>query len=673
MAYTDGSRSLEKVGIVGSGQIGPDIALHINKVMEPHGVSVVVVDIAQEALDRGRAKLEKKIGKGVETRAFSAEQATAMKANITFTSDYGALNGASFVIEAATEDLDLKRRIFADLERRATPGALFASNSSHLEPERIFADLEDRSRSMVIHYFFPAERNPVVEVVPGADTDDTNVDWVMRFYEAVGKLPLRIGSRYGYAIDPIFEGLFQAAALCVEEGLGTTREVDFVARNALGLGVGPFTAMNLTGGNPITAHGLDELHERAHGWFRTPELMKQAMRDGTAWDVPARGERIELPAGRAATISNRMRGAYFGLVGEVLDSGISDVADLEIGAEAALVVRPPFAFMNELGVSTALELIDAYRAVEPVFPRSERIAAQAESGQPWPIPYVLRRDRHSVAVLTIRRPTVLNALNAAVYSQIERHVAGVEADDAVVGCVITGFGRKAFVSGADIEMLDRAESAADGERMSQGSHIVMNRVAASRKPVVCAYNGLAFGGGNELGLACHARVARKGLRVLAGQPEPNLGIIPGAGATQRLPRVVGVANAWRLLRSARPISSAEGLEMGLIREEVEGDLVAAAIRLVRDAASSRLELEPISSDPVELPGELPDVDIGHLSTAVDAVLQKAVREGLAMPLAEGLRFESRCFGEVCELEDKKIGIDNFLNKGPRSKAEFVHR
>ena len=153
----------------------------------------------------------------------------------------------------------------------------------------------------------------------------------------------------------------------------------------------------------------------------------------------------------------------------------------------------------------------------------------------------------------------------------------------------------------------------------------------------------------------------------------NLGIIPGAGATQRLPRVVGVERAWRMLRSALPISSAEGLEMGLIQAEVEGDLVAAAIDLVARAASGRAPIEPISSGPLEVPDELPDVDLRHLSKAVDATLQKAVREGLAMPLAEGLRFVARCFGEVCELEDKKIGIDNCLENGPRSKAEFVHR
>ncbi len=91
----------------------------------------------------------------------------------------------------------------------------------------------------MVHYFFPAERNPLVEIVPGEETSEEVAAWLLDFYEAIGKVPIRVESRYGYAIDPIFEGLFQAAALAVEEGLGTTREVDDVAREVLGLAVGP--------------------------------------------------------------------------------------------------------------------------------------------------------------------------------------------------------------------------------------------------------------------------------------------------------------------------------------------------------------------------------------------------------------------------------------------------
>ena len=673
MAYTLGSRTLSKIGIVGSGQIGPDIALHMSKVLEPEGVSVVVVDIAPEPLRAGRLKLDKKVDKGVATKAFTPESARAMKDNVTFTEDYEALRGADFMIEAAAEDLELKRRIFAQLEDLVSADGILASNSSHLEPERIFERVRGASRSLVIHYFFPAERNPLVEIVPAEKTGEDVAAWLLAFYEAIGKVPIRVGSRYGYAIDPVFEGLFQAAALAVEEGLGSVKEVDSVARKVLGLGVGPFTAMNLTGGNPITSHGLDEAHHRVNPWFETPAILKDAMASGEAWDVPARGENVEVESDRAKVIEERMVGAYFGLVNEVASSGIATIADLELGAEIGLVIRPPFAFMNELGLNAALEKVRAYRRVHDSFPVGEKLVEQAASGEPWDIPYVLRRDEDGIAVLTIRRPQVLNALNQDVFDQIERHFDAIATDESMRGVVLTGFGRKAFVSGADVTMLARIDSAEQGERTSLGSHAVLDKIESFPKPVVCAYNGLAFGGGNELGMACHARIARKGIAPLAAQPEPNLGIIPGAGATQRLPRWIGLRNAWPLLRTGRPISSAEALKLGLIREEVEGDVVAAAVALANDAADGKTTLAPIPSDPIEVPDDLPEVDLGHLSRAVDAVLQKAILEGARMSLAEGLRFECKCFGEICALEDMRIGVDNFIKNGPRSKASFLHR
>jgi enoyl-CoA hydratase / 3-hydroxyacyl-CoA dehydrogenase len=672
LAFVLGSRSIEKIGIVGSGQIGPDIALHMTKVLSPEGVGVVVVDIAPKALDSGRAKLAKKIDRGVDSGAFNPEQGLLMKENVVFTEDYGSLVDADFVIEAATEDLEVKRRIFAQLENLAARDGILASNSSHLEPERIFEELRDPSRASVVHYFFPAERNPIVEVVPGAATEDRVVRWLLQFYEAIGKVPLRVGSRYGYAIDPVFEGLFEAAALAVEEGLGTSREVDEVAREALGLGVGPFTAMNLTGGNPITAHGLDEMHERVNPWFRTPELLKRAIAMATPWDVSPRGETVEVPPERAAAIRERMLGAYFGIVNEVLSSGITNVADLELGCEVGLVVRPPFSFMNELGLGASLEKVRAYQRIHETFPIGDALVEREASGGPWDIPCVLRRDEGDVAVLTIRRPQVLNASNQKVYRQIARHLDEIEAEPAVRGVVVTGFGRKAFVSGADVSMLAKIGSAEEGERMSSSTHEVMNRIENFKKPVICAYNGLAFGGGNELGMACHARLARKGLSILAAQPEPNLGIIPGAGATQRLPRLVGVATAWSLLRTGRPISGAEAVAIGLVRGEVEGDLVEAAVALARDAAAGTVELPAIPRGPIEVPETVPDVDLKHLSRAVDEVLQKAILEGARLPLSEGLRLEAKCFGEVCALEDMRIGVSNFLKNGPRSKAAFVN-
>jgi enoyl-CoA hydratase/3-hydroxyacyl-CoA dehydrogenase len=590
----------------------------------------------------------------------------------TFTTDFDQLRGASLVIEAATENLEIKRRIFAQLESVCGPSALLASNSSHIEPEEIFAGLGNPERCLVIHYFFPAERNPLVEIVPGRSTDPALTRRLMGFYEAIGKVPILVGSRYGYAVNPVFEGLFLAAALAVEAGLGTTREVDAVARRALGLGVGPFTAMNLTGGNPITSHALDQM-TRFGTWWRTPQLMKDALASGQPWEVPRRDEKVEVPPERERLIGDAMRGAYFGLVGQILDSGVISLADLELGVETGLVMKPPFEYMNELGVDRALAMVRAYAATHSGFPVPRCLVEQGELGRPFRVALVLRRDEGDVAVLTIRRPKVLNALNDEVYVQLGDQFAAIREDPRIAAVVLTGFGPKAFVSGADVGFLARISSPMDGVSTAERSKQPGNLLEQMGKPSVCALNGMALGGGNEIAMCCTARIIRKGIGMAVAQPEPNLGIVPGAGATQRLPRLVGLEKAALMLRTGQPLSGKDAVACGLIREEVDGDVVEAAITLARAAAYGKVTLKPLDPRPLETPQSLPAVELGHLSKAIDGLICRAILEGCRKPLYDGLRFESEMFGACCATEDMRIGVANFLKNGPRSKAEFVHR
>ena len=674
MSYRFRGLRIDKVGVVGSGNIGPDIALSFATALHAHGIPVVVVDIDEAAVARGRAKAEQKIAKGRESGAFKPEAAEAMTRALTFTSDYAQLADASLVIEAATEDLDIKRRIFARLESLCGPHAILASNSSHIEPEEIFAGLGagTRARAAVIHYFFPADRNPLVEIVPGGETDPVHVGDLMGLYEEMGKIPVRVGGRFGYAVNPVFEGLFLAAALAVEEGLGTTKEVDTAARLALGLGVGPFTAMNLTGGNPITHHSLDVMTSKLGPWFRSPRLMQEAIASGKPWDVPKRDESVELAAGQRERITDAMLGAYFGLVCEILDSGIITRADLELAVESGLAMRAPFALINETGVDRALALVEAYAAGHPGFVVPRCLVAQAREGRPFGIDHVLRRDEGDVAVLTIRRPRVLNALNDEVYAELAEHAAALAVDRAIAAVVLTGFGRKSFVSGADVNFLSAIRSPEEGVETSERSKRAGNLFEGLGKPVICALNGAAFGGGNELAMCCTARLARRGLAVAVAQPEANLGIVPGAGATQRLPRLVGVVKAAEMLRTGRALSGAEAVACGLIREEVDGDVVAAAVQLARAAARGEVTLAPIDRGPIETPDVLPPVELGHRSRSTDALICHAIVEGCRRPLADGLRLESEDFGECCATADMRIGVDNFLTNGPRSKPVFVH-
>ena len=672
MAYTILGRTISKVGVVGSGQIGPDIALYFSKVLHHHGVPVVVVDIADSALKSGEVRVKGKIGRGVKTRAFKQEEADAMIANITWTTDYAQLADADLVIEAATEDAGIKKKIFTQVEKICSEEAIFASNSSHMEPEVIFAGIGNKKRCLVIHYFFPAERSIIVEVVPGKDTSPEVADFIMKFYEQIGKAPIKVKSRYGYAIDPIFEGIFIAAVLMVEQGLGTVKQMDVMVQKALGLGVGPFTAMNLTGGNPIVQHGAPELHEKVMPWFHSPVLLENQIRFGKPWETTFIPDEVAFNEKVFQEVSDKIKGAYFGLVCEILDSGISNVSDLEMAVESALVIKPPFQMMNRMGVDKALELVKAYAEEWPDFKVPDVLVEQAESGKPWHIPVVFREDEDDIAVVTIRRPRTLNALNGEVIEQLRAIFEEIKQNDRIKGAVLTGFGIKAFVSGADIQMLAKIKRPEEGEKISRDGQEVLTFIENLGKPVICAMNGLAFGGGNELAMACTARIAKKGIRALAGQPEPKLGIIPGFGGSQRLPRIVGLSEAWPLLRIGNPISSEKAKQIGLVSEEVGGDVREEGIAFAKRVVAGEVDVKPIPIGPIEIPASLPEVDIGSLSRKTDEILQKAILEGAKGTLEEGLKLEARMFGECVRTKDMRIGMGNFMKFGQKKEAKFAH-
>jgi len=666
-------RAIRKIGVIGSGNIGPDIALHFSQNLYAHGVPVVVVDILQAALDAGSKKAESKMAKAVEKSVFKKDEANAIFKNMLFTTDYGKLSDANFVIEAAFERMDVKHKIFDQCQATCPKTAIFASNSSHMVPEEIFQKIENKGRCIVIHYFFPAERNIWVEVVSGKDTDPALVEYLMKFYEFIGKAPTLVKSRYGYAGSVIFEGLLLAAALTIEKGLANVKQADAIAQKALGMGVGPFTAHNLAGGNPITQQGLSEMHTKLMPWYRSPKILDDQVKSGKPWETAGKEEGVEYNPETYEAVSNRIMGAYFGMVCEIVESGITNIGDLEMALDVGLVMTSPFGMMNRIGVKKAFELVDAYAKENPGFKVAEILKKQAASGQPWKIPVVFREDKGNVALVKIRRPKVLNALNEEVFKQLREVFINIQKDPKIQGAVLTGFGTRAFVSGADIGMLALQKTPEEAEAFCLKSLSVLNLIENLGKPVVCAMNGLAFGGGNEMAMACSARIAKKGQKVFVAQPEPRLGIIPGNGGTQRLPRLIGMEKAWPILRNANPISSAQAKEIDLIQEEVEGDLIEVAIEWVNKILSGKVRVPQIKKDPIPVPSKLPEVDIGHLSRKIDSLLQRAILEGAKMTLEEGLKLEAKIFGECLLTQDMRIGMDNFLKNGPRVNANFVHK
>ena len=672
MAYQYKNLNINKLSVIGAGQIGPDICLHFAKVFVQHNVQFVIIDISPEALANAKAKIEKKISKGVETGAFKAYIAEMMNKSITYSSDYNLIKGSRIVLEAATEDGRIKDLIFKQVEALTDDSCLFLSNSSHMQPEVIFRNITNKKRCLVTHYFFPADRNPVVEVVPGKDTNPQITADLLGFYEAIGKVPIEVGSSYGYAIDPIFEGLCELAILCLEKGYGTIKEIDKIAQTTLKQGVGPFTALNLTGGNPITNHGLEEMRETHIAWFRSPKTLQEATANKTLWDTAKRGEEVTVSPEKAEVLRKQFLGGYFALCCYIIDLGITNVNDLDMAAEIALVVASPFTLMNKIGIDESHTLVKDWCKEHTEFPFPKSLdKAKADGG--WKVSRIVAKTHNNIAVLTIRRPQVLNALNLSVLTNLKDEIIKAENDSNIAAIVITGFGTKAFVSGADINMLAALKTPEEGYDNSHTFQQLINTIEDCKKPTVCALNGFAFGGGNELAITCTARVAKKGLPVVACQPEANLGFIPGSGGTQRLPRLVGVDVAAEILRTARPVSGKEALEIGLIDKEIEGDLVEGAVEYAKKLAKGEIQPRKFSTNGTHENLAPKEINIGHLSKKIDHIMNKAIYDGIKLPLNEALELESKLFGECILTDDMKIGLDNFLTNGPRAKAEFIHK
>jgi enoyl-CoA hydratase len=246
---------------------------------------------------------------------------------------------------------------------------------------------------------------------------------------------------------------------------------------------------------------------------------------------------------------------------------------------------------------------------------------------------VLRERRGAVEILTLNRPDKRNALNTALRTALIAALDELAGDVGVRVIVLTGAGDRAFVAGADVTEFTGRDVAAQAASMQ--ARRVYDVVAASERPLVAAINGACLGGGLELALACDIRIASTTARF--GQPEVNLGLIPGGGATQRLPRVVGLGAALRLILTGEPVDAAEALRMGLVEEVTEPEdclerAIAVAERIARNS-------------PVAV-----------------AAARRATRAALGLPLAAGLDLERAAFLAAFAAEDRAEGIAAFLEK-----------
>lgn len=248
-------------------------------------------------------------------------------------------------------------------------------------------------------------------------------------------------------------------------------------------------------------------------------------------------------------------------------------------------------------------------------------------------------DADGIALITIDQQDKLNALSGPVLSDLDKAFRDARSNAAVKGVVLTGAGEKSFVAGADIQQFTQF-NALKGHRFALRGQALFQRIEEMPRPVVAAINGFALGGGCELALACHLRVAAEGASF--GQPEVNLGLIPGFGGTQRLPRIVGRGIATEMILTGERVSAQRAYEIGLVNRVVPGDQLIDTARNIALGIAAKAPLA--------------------VSLALDAIRSSD------LPLRDGLKYEAALFGQLCDTQDFQSGVNAFLQ---RRKPEFT--
>ncbi len=656
---------VSKAAVVGAGTMGGEIA----QAIAAADIPVVLKDIKQEFVDAGLAKA-REVTKGQLDRLVQKEKLTQEQADarleqvmglITGTTTYDEFGDVDFVIEAAPERMEIKQQVFAELDA-VTPGhAILASNTSSLSITEM-GDVTLRPNKVVgFHFFFPASVMPLVEIIAGDETDEETMSAAVNFAQAIRKQPITCAEVPGFVVNRILMSSLAEIWRAQEERGLSIRKLDEAVTEAKVSPMGPFFLVDLLGLDTVL-HVAEHLNESYGDSFYVHKGIKKLVEEG----------KLGAKTGGSGTYENgepQLEGenepdpeeiaelmALKALVEAclILEEGVCTVREIDLGmmAGAGMDPRrglmPPFMRADALGLDVVLEKLEALaekhgeRFEPPVILR--RLVAQgrlgAKSGQgfyAYPRPdegeqteTVKLETRGDVAIAWLSNPP-MNAISPQVIKDLTTVWERVNERGDVGALVIASAVPVVFSAGADIKAFTTMDEAAGKELIDTG-HATLRSLGSTRVATIAAVNSIAFGGGCELAMACDFRIAAES--AIFGQPEIKLGIIPGFGGTQRLPRLVGPLKALEMNLLGDAISAGEALDYGLVNRVVpDHELFDTALAWARRLAAQA----PLAAEQIKLVSNRGDLD-------------------------EGIEAEKAAFAKAFATADAKEGISAFLGK-----------
>ena len=654
-----------KAAVVGAGTMGGEIA----QAIAAADIPVVLKDIKQEFVDAGldkarevtKGQLDRLVKKEKLTQEQADAQLEAVMGRIQGATDYEAFGDVDFVIEAAPERMEIKQTVFAELDS-ATPGhAILASNTSSLSITEM-GDATLRPEKVVgFHFFYPASVMPLVEIVAGEETDAETLAAAVNFAQTIRKQPITCGEVPGFVVNRILNSAVGEIWRAQEEQGLSIKQIDEAVGAQNVAPMGPFFLVDLLGLDTVL-HVAEHLQESYGDSFYVHQGMKRLVSEGKLGaksggsgfydngepQVEGEGE----PDGEALAELMALKALVEACA--VLEEGVCTVREIDLGmmAGAGMDPRrgifPPFMKADLLGLDVVYEKLEkateahGERFSPPV--TLKRLVAQGRLGQKagqgfYAYPQADEGDQTETVKLETRGEVAIawlanmpmNAISPQVVEDLGKVWEKVKANDEVGAMVIASAIPVVFSAGADIKAFTQMDESS-GAGLIDSGHALLRDLGQSRLTTVAAVNSLAFGGGCELAMACDFRIAAQS--AIFGQPEIKLGIIPGFGGTQRLPRLVGPHRALEMNLIGDAITAGDALEHGLVNRVVpDHELFDTALSWARGLAGQA----PLAVEQIKLVSHRGDLD-------------------------EGIEAEKQGFATAFRSEDAKEGISAFLGK-----------
>ena len=648
----------DEVAVIGAGTIGPDIGYYLKSAMPD--CRLYLLDVVEEPLKRAEQRIIGYTQKAIEKKKMKPEKAAAVLENIVYTTDYQQIGNCKLVIEAATEAVALKQKIFGMVEKIVGEDTIITSNTSSIPADRIFSNMARPGRTSITHFFAPAWRSLPVEVISWEGGSQEVLDYLFWFFAATGKAPIITDNAICFVLDRIFDNWCNESAYLLDSA--TVAQIDKVAQEFVF--AGPFFVLNMANGNPIIIE-TNSLQMEEGDHYKPAPILASVDR----WLTPRPGSKVEVGAEVKNKIRDRLLGILFSQSFDIIDRGIGTRADLNFGCQVALGFKKgPLDLMRELGAEEVDRIMQKFGQERPGFPQPAGSFADYQEFNR----FILVDDFEGGKIITIRRPQAMNALNDELTDEILGVLKQYADDPAVKGFVITGYGTAAFSAGADIgkfpSMLGDAAASAQYARDCAKVQVFMDQM---KKPVVAALNGLAMGGGLEVAIRCHGIVAMQ--NAILQFPEITLGILPGIGGCvvpyRKWPQ--GAALFHEMICFGKPMNAKEAAQIGMVARlaDTHQSLIRAALEEIDSLQGKVSGIPPgkVEIPELVLPAE-PIAGKQLLSKEAVAITAQTIQKAAATAdLTAALEVGYQGFGQIACSEAAKEGISALLE---RRKPDF---